>query len=606
LTFATVRLTLRLHAVTLTGVGLVFGTLVALALWYAARLEGHPEATACFTQATEMCEPYFDVHEQASRVMFAFALVPVVSGLLLGVPIVAQELERSTTQLSWSLEPSRWRWLIQRALPIVALAIFVGSLAGIAADSLEAGLFPFADAGASFRDFGMRGPMLAARLVLALGVGIFIGAVVGRTLTSLLLALLVTAAVILALGSVNERIQAPAAVPIRNDLIDHAFAGREVDFKYKLQTGELLTWEQLQARFADPIVLDHELESAEQLVYVLPQEQYGSVSGLEAAATVLVAAAFIVATVPIVNRRHAGPGRMTVGPLGRALGGRRRRASDLSRLGLARRIRLVLWPHRLELLAGAAAALGASVACALVVIGLLSTSPPASCLVDLANPPVTPECATVDEFLSMASEWGNMLFASMAVLPWLVGTLIGAVIVGREIELGTAPFAWSLQPDRRRWLLLRIVVAAGLVALLLVVPSALSTEMQRVARPWVSPDLTLDNYALRGPLVVVRGLAAALIGVFAGAVLGRVLPAVILAGVLSLGLALSLQVLWPFGQPNEPPTNPPDGIVVPGNRPSIPGERLHEVELREGVLLAGTSLALVAVSLAVVERRRPY
>ena len=57
---------------------------------------------------------------------------PIVAGLLAGGPIVARELENGTARLAWSLGPSRLRWFVQRAGPIILMvaAAFAG-LAGV-------------------------------------------------------------------------------------------------------------------------------------------------------------------------------------------------------------------------------------------------------------------------------------------------------------------------------------------------------------------------------------------------------------------------------------------------------------------------------------------
>jgi hypothetical protein len=129
-----------------------------------------------------------------------------------------------------------------------------------------------------------------------------------------------------------------------------------------------------------------------------------------------------------------------------------------------------------------------------------------------------------------------------------------------------------------------------------------------MARPWLPPEGTFDNYALRGPLVAVRGLAAFAIALFAGAWLGRILPGLIAAAAMCAAVVLALTLLWPFGQPRElprVPATPENGAVAqPGL--AVPGERLGEVEAREAVFLGGVVLLFVAATIVTVERRRPY
>lgn len=604
---ATIWLTFRLHQFAVTGIGLACFALATLAIWYAARLDAFPTAIACLTQGGESCQPYLDLHAEAGRILFAVGFLPILAGIFLGVPLVALELERSTTSLAWSLEPSRWRWFMQRSIPVVAFVVVLGLVTGVTADHLETRLFPFADPGASFHDYGLRGPLVAGRLLLALGCGVLIGALVGRTLPAMLITFVIAAVLGAAISTFNQGIHAGLAVPVAAEEFDITSASRQVDFRYQLPSGELMTWEQLESRFPDPADLELQLSSTEQLVYVIPAEHYGAVSILEVAGASALGVSFMAATGVTLIRRHPGPGGIRLGMSRYWRRQRRRGFRSDDKVGLVRFARLALWPPRLELMAGASVGLVFSVACVVVVATLLSSSPPAKCLEDLANIPVSPDCAIANRFLDVASDWGNTLFASMAVLPWIVGALIGVVVVGREIEEGTAPLAWSLSPDRRRWLITRALVAAALVALLLTVPAALATEMQRIARPWVVPESTLDNFGLRGPLVVMRGLAGFSIALLAGAVLGRIVSGLLVAGVLCAGLFLGLQLLWPFGQPLEdlPQPEPGGPVAVSPVQQGVPGERFPEVELREGLFLAGVSLAIVAFTTVVVERRRP-
>ena len=601
-----IALAFRLHRFAALAFGLTVVLLAALAVWSAARLDGYPDAIRCLTEGGEACVPYLNSHEFASRILTAIAIVPLIGGAMLGVPIVAQELERSTIALAWSLEPSRWRWFLHRSVPLAAFGILLGVVAAVTSDHLEARLFPMVDPGSSFHDYGMRGPILVGRLMLALGCGVLIGALTGRTLPALVITLLVAAGLSVTLATTHESLEAAQAIATPSALIDERFAGRQVDFKYELQSGEIVSYEQAEARFPDPAALEAQLASTKEIVYVVPGTRYGRASAGESTTTAAVGLLAFLGALLVVTNRRPGLGLVRIQGIAR----RTDRARSTASRGFPslRLIRLAVWPHRVELLIGASLAAVVGAGSVLVLGSLAATTPPPACLADLANIPATPECASVSDFLGIASEWGARLFASMAILPWVVGVFLGVMIVAREIELGTATFAWSMSPDRRRWLLTRAAVVGGLLVLLLIVPSALSTEMQRQARPWVAPEMTLDNYGLRGPLVVLRGLAAMSLALVIGAILGRVLPSIIVAGALTVALAFGLQALWPFGQRPDPrpAAEPGTGVSVSSDLPYIAGERLREIELREGIVLVALSGTFLAAATLTVDRRRPY
>jgi hypothetical protein len=135
--------------------------------------------------------------------------------------------------------------------------------------------------------------------------------------------------------------------------------------------------------------------------------------------------------------------------------------------------------------------------------------------------------------------------------PLGIGVILGAPLVAREIDGGTAQLAWSLSGSRTRWLLRRIGFVTAFALVLLAVVAAASELMSAAVEP--DRDLAEDFafFGQRGLPVVARGAGALMIGVLVGSLVGRVLPAV-LAAVLIIGLAfagLSLgQEAWNRGE----------------------------------------------------------
>ena len=59
----------------------------------------------------------------AGYVRIGLSVVPPIVGLILGVPVVAREIELRTTDLAWSLSLRRSRWLLTRLLPMLLFAL---------------------------------------------------------------------------------------------------------------------------------------------------------------------------------------------------------------------------------------------------------------------------------------------------------------------------------------------------------------------------------------------------------------------------------------------------------------------------------------------------
>lgn len=140
-------------------------------------------------------QEFLQIHESASRVMGAMAFLPIVIGLILGVPIVSREIESGTAQTIWSLASSRTSWLAWRLLAIAALALALLVGLALASEILWVARAP-SGVPNRFDDAGLHGPVVLAKGLAAFGLATLIGAVLGRTLPALIAA---TAAVIAAI-----------------------------------------------------------------------------------------------------------------------------------------------------------------------------------------------------------------------------------------------------------------------------------------------------------------------------------------------------------------------------------------------------------------------
>jgi hypothetical protein len=128
---------------------------------------------------------------------FAFPLMfAAIAGLLLGVATMSRELERGTAPLPWTLSGRRWRWLGARAVVLLALVLVAVVPVALAGDYLEGVRAPYANALKSFADETGRGWSLVAVAVAAFGVGLAIGTLVGRQLPALIVAGVMTGALL--------------------------------------------------------------------------------------------------------------------------------------------------------------------------------------------------------------------------------------------------------------------------------------------------------------------------------------------------------------------------------------------------------------------------
>jgi hypothetical protein len=132
--------------------------------------------------------------EEAGKVLAAMAVLPFAVGLLAGVPLVGRELEARTAQTAWFLNGSRLRWLGRQLLPVLVLVVVAVTFAALAADRLEETRAPWYHS--AIGDMALHGPIVVARALAGLGVGLLVGALVGRTLPAFILGALAALVVV--------------------------------------------------------------------------------------------------------------------------------------------------------------------------------------------------------------------------------------------------------------------------------------------------------------------------------------------------------------------------------------------------------------------------
>jgi hypothetical protein len=138
------------------------------------------------------------------------------------------------------------------------------------------------------------------------------------------------------------------------------------------------------------------------------------------------------------------------------------------------------------------------------------------------------------------------IMAAMAVVPWLLGFMLGVPLVAREIEGGSAPLVWSLVRSRRRWLAGRLLPILALLVVLSVVLWAVSDLLWSAREPW-QPIPNFGDVGLHGSVVLGKAIAALAVGLIVGALLGRTLPAFLVTlavGAVIVSLAGILMSAW--------------------------------------------------------------
>ena len=234
-------------------------------------------------------------------VRLSIGIVPVfpfLAGILIGPALVGRELDSGTARLAWSLGPSRLRWFLQRAVPALILVAVCGFAIGVVSDALQSAISPGADLSRSFLGYRTRGVIVGAEALLVAAVGLFAGALLGRPVPALIIALVLGGGLFLAADRIDRTLLLPEA-EIRAECCDNSQLW--LDGKYQMPDGRLLTYEQVVAE--DP---NAEMYGPAEpyVALVIPGERYRSIEARNAIALSVIALVFVVVAALVVQRRR--------------------------------------------------------------------------------------------------------------------------------------------------------------------------------------------------------------------------------------------------------------------------------------------------------------
>ena len=265
------RLTWRLQRWDIAFVAVLCASLSAAALWLTMDMRsilarcGTPAATP----PCQLVYAFQATHGQAVQtIQYAIGFVPYLAGLVLGVPVVAREVELRTAPITWSLVASRLRWLAWRVVPLLVISLVPIGVLAVAADQMAHAYIPNHDLG--FIEYAGRGLPLVMRFVLTLVAGVAIGAMLGRVLPALLVGIGLSVAVSMGLGAALDHWVPSTELTAAESIQSGQVGALNTDLKFRLpdgttvdnQTAENLIYaanEAGQGVVADPSTLPHEV-----------------------------------------------------------------------------------------------------------------------------------------------------------------------------------------------------------------------------------------------------------------------------------------------------------------------------------------------------------
>ncbi|MGV9645998.1 ABC transporter permease [Streptomyces sp. NPDC003333] len=142
----------------------------------------------------------------------------------------------------------------------------------------------------------------------------------------------------------------------------------------------------------------------------------------------------------------------------------------------------------------------------------------------------------------------------IGIVPFLTAAWAGAVLIGRELETGTARLAWTQSVSPARWLAAKLAVPAGLLVagmLVLTLLHRLVFGSDSALRETIGASdwYRSPAYEANGTLAAAYALLGLAVGALAGLLLRRAVPAlgtaVLALGALTIVLGDLRPYLWP-------------------------------------------------------------
>jgi hypothetical protein len=286
--------------------------LAAVAFWQAFDMRSMLTGcgTAAAAPACEFVYPFQNTHGTVvGLAQMLIGLAPFVLGLLLGVPIVAHEIEHRTALLAWPLVGSRSRWLALRSAPALVIGLVVMVALAVAADLMAQAYLPKSDLG--FLNHESRGVPLVMRGLVVMALGVTLGALIGRFLPALLVGIALCVGMSVALGFALDH-WSPSQVLTEDEAPGGLGNPAITDLHYRMPSGEIISAQEGEIIVSAAYEAAFEAGEPEPDPATLPQQVFTGISAARHGDVVLreslalgalAAGLFGVATVVVCRRR---------------------------------------------------------------------------------------------------------------------------------------------------------------------------------------------------------------------------------------------------------------------------------------------------------------
>lgn len=225
----------------------------AAMLWFTLQLRtlagtepGCVDPTSYAPGCERFAQQFYELSSKSEWLSYFSAVAPFGMGLVLGVPLVSREVEHRTAGIAWTLSRSRTWWLVRRGAFLAMVLVILLLAVAIVGEVLATAQMPNLHLDRDFAWYGRRGGLIVVRGLASLGIGILLGAVLGRVMPALLVAAFASVLIFTAISLGMDRWMESDAV-VQAFGVDRS-GGRLLGQRTELPSGEIVDYAELQRR----------------------------------------------------------------------------------------------------------------------------------------------------------------------------------------------------------------------------------------------------------------------------------------------------------------------------------------------------------------------
>lgn len=146
-----------------------------------------------------------------------FLVLPVLSGMFIGAPLLAREFEQGTDEIVWTQGVTRRRWLIVKLAILGSATIVMAGILAVAGQEWSTAV-PDNSYG-QWRAFDVQGPEVAAYALFSFALGVAAGAAIGRTVPAMAVVIVGFLAVRAAIAIARRNFLPPVTTELSGPLL---------------------------------------------------------------------------------------------------------------------------------------------------------------------------------------------------------------------------------------------------------------------------------------------------------------------------------------------------------------------------------------------------